>query len=343
MSGRTGTVAEAAVASLVHQVSTRKLPPGQQLLGRRRDLLAFGALPPGDDLLMISEKETRRSLRILIQSIAGRIVRRRGWAFETQCRDERRQPTSATSIVSNERQKTATPQAEFGVSPEIACARAQLFRPDFLTNQPMNIPHRTPPLAVLRRELAPVRFERLKVSLGFVASFALLTATLLPASGQSAGEYKQPDYSQFKVEDGQITLEFWSWVGGLDQVVKEFEKDHPNITVHVNNIGAGPTEYTKLQTALKAGSGAPDVVHIEYDFLPSFINTDGLADMAQYGANVAKPYFVPWTWGQVSPDGKSVFGIPWDNGPMALIYNKKIFDQYGLTVPSTWDEFAQQA
>jgi ABC-type glycerol-3-phosphate transport system substrate-binding protein len=125
----------------------------------------------------------------------------------------------------------------------------------------MNTPDSILPLAVRRRELAPVRFERLKVSLRFVASFALLAVSLLPASGQSAAEFKQPDYSQFKVEDGQITLEFWSWVGGLDQVVKEFEKVYPNINVHVNNIGAGPTEYTKLQTVLKAGSGAPDVVH----------------------------------------------------------------------------------
>jgi hypothetical protein len=111
------------------------------------------------------------------------------------------------------------------------------------------------PLAVRRREPAPVRFERLKVSLGFVASFALFAASLLPASGQSAAEFKQPDYSQFKVEDDKITLEFWSWVGGLDQVVQGFEKAYPNIKVHVNNIGAGPTEYTKLQTPLKPGPG----------------------------------------------------------------------------------------
>jgi len=77
--------------------------------------------------------------------------------------------------------------------------------------------------------------------------------------------------------------------------------------------------------------------------LPSFIVTDGLADMAQYGANEAKQYFVPWTWGQVSPDGKTVFGIPQDSGPLALNYNKKIFDQYGLSVPTTWDEYAQDA
>lgn len=199
------------------------------------------------------------------------------------------------------------------------------------------------PLAVHQRELASVRLERFRVPLGFIASLALLAVPLLPASGQGTSEFKQPDYSKFKVEDGQITLEFWSWVGGLDQVVKEFEKAYPNIKVHVNNIGGGPAEYTKLQTALKAGSGAPDVAQIEYDFLPSFIATDGLADMAQYGANESKPFFVPWTWGQVSPDGKTVYGVPQDSGPMALIYNKKIFDQYGLAVPTTWDEYAQQA
>jgi hypothetical protein len=76
----------------------------------------------------------------------------------------------------------------------------------------MNFPDSMLPLAFGRREPAPVRFEPLKVSLGFVASFALLAASLLPASGQSAPEFKQPDYSQFKVESDQITLEFWSWV-----------------------------------------------------------------------------------------------------------------------------------
>jgi multiple sugar transport system substrate-binding protein len=200
-----------------------------------------------------------------------------------------------------------------------------------------------PPLAVRKNKLPPLRFRTLKLSLGLAASIALLATSLHFASAQSASELTEPDFSKFKVEEGPITLEFWSWVGGLDEVVKGFEKAYPNIKVHVNNIGGGPAEYTKLMTALKAGSGAPDVAQIEYDFLPSFIATDGLADMAQYGANEVKQYFVPWTWGQVSPDGKTVFGIPQDSGPMALTYNKKIFDQYGLTVPTTWDEYAQDA
>ena len=203
-------------------------------------------------------------------------------------------------------------------------------------------PNILPPV-IPQRESPTARSERYKLLLGVAASLTLLALSPLPASGESAPEFKEPDYSKFKVEDGQITLEFWSWVGGLDKVVKEFEQAFPNIKVHVNNVGGGPAEYQKLQTALKAGSGAPDVAQIEYMFLPSFIVTDGLADMAQYGANEAKPYFVPWTWGQVSPDGKTVFAIPQDSGPFALNYNKKIFDQYGLTVPTTWDEYAQEA
>jgi multiple sugar transport system substrate-binding protein len=193
------------------------------------------------------------------------------------------------------------------------------------------------------RNAAAIQRGRSNLSLTGVISFTLLTASLTLASAESATGYKEPDYSKFKVEDGQFTLEFWSWVGGLDNTVKDFEKAYPNIKVHVNNVGTGPVEYQKLQTALKAGSGAPDVAQIEYDFLPSFIVTDGLADIAQYGANDAKDYFVPWTWGQVSPDGKTVYGIPEDSGPFALNYNKKIFDQYGLSVPTTWDEYAQEA
>jgi hypothetical protein len=60
-------------------------------------------------------------------------------------------------------------------------------------------------------------------------------------------------------------------------------------------------------------------------------------------ANDVKDYFVPWTWGQMSPDGKAVYGIPQDTGPMALLYNKKIFDQYGLTVPTWQNESLKNA
>jgi len=170
-----------------------------------------------------------------------------------------------------------------------------------ITNPPFFMTYSMLSRWFLRRSSA--RRVRVPLLLGAVAS-CLISVSLSPAGAQEA--FNQPDYSKFPVESGPITLEVWSWVGGLDKAARLFEEAYPNIKVHVNNVGGGAAEYQKLQTAIKAGSGGPDVAQIEYMFLPSFIVTDGLADLSKYGASDLKSFFVPWTWGQVSPDGRSL-------------------------------------
>ena len=108
------------------------------------------------------------------------------------------------------------------------------------------------------------------------------------------------------------------------------------------NAGQGLDEYTKLRTALKAGTGAPDVVQIEYSYIPTFTITKNLLDLAPYGANDLKNDFVDWTWKQVS-DGDKVYAIPQDTGPLGMLYRKDVFDKYKIKVPTTWDEFATSA
>ena len=134
-------------------------------------------------------------------------------------------------------------------------------------------------------------------------------------------------------------LTFWTWVPGIAAEVALFEKKYPKIKVNVVNAGQGQAEYTKLRTALKAGTGAPDVVQIEYSYIPTFTFTNNLIDLAPYGANDLKDDFVPWTWGQVSK-GDKVYAIPQDTGPLGLLYRKDVFDRYDITVPATWEEFA---
>ncbi len=190
------------------------------------------------------------------------------------------------------------------------------------------------------RSFLPSPASRPSFPVLFWAIAGYVCCQLIPTVGAESA-YQEPDYSKLKPESGPITLEVWTWVVGLDKAARLFEQAYPDIKVHVNNVGGGPSEYQKVQTAIKAGSGGPDVAQIEYDFLPSFIATEGLTDLSKYGAADVKSFFVPWTWGQVSPDEKAVYGIPQDSGPMAFLYNKKIFDQYGLTVPTTWDFKAQ--
>jgi multiple sugar transport system substrate-binding protein len=141
---------------------------------------------------------------------------------------------------------------------------------------------------------------------------------------------------------GPTELTLWAWLPDFQAQVDMFEKAHKNIKVKLVNAGQGEDEYQKLRTALKAGSGAPDVVHMEFQYIPTFRQIDGLADISEYGANDYKSDFAPWTWDQVS-EGDAVYAMPWDSGPMALLYRKDIFDEYSIEVPTTWDQFAQEA
>ena len=108
---------------------------------------------------------------------------------------------------------------------------------------------------------------------------------------------------------GPVELTFWSWVPDIINEVKLFEEAHPDIKIKYVNAGQGQTEYTKLRTAIKSGSGAPDVVQIEFQFIETFRQLDALVDLAEHGANDVKGDFVPWTWGQVS-EGSSVCHPP---------------------------------
>ena len=163
---------------------------------------------------------------------------------------------------------------------------------------------------------------------------ALMVA--LPTAA-AAGCSEKPQQSS-----GPVTLTLWSWVPDLQQQVDLFQAAHPNIKVNLVNAGQGAAQYTKLRTALTAGSGAPDVAQIEFQLIPSFRVTGDLIDIAKYGASKIKDDYVDWAWAQVS-DGAGVYAVPWDSGPMGLLYREDIFKQYNIAVPTTWDEFAVAA
>jgi multiple sugar transport system substrate-binding protein len=137
-------------------------------------------------------------------------------------------------------------------------------------------------------------------------------------------------------------LTFWTWVTGIDKTVARFQQKYPNIKVNVVNAGQSADQYTKLQTAIKAGSGAPDVAQIEYFALPQFALSKQVVNLTEYGAASLKDKFAPSAWGQVEING-GVYGVPQDTGPMAMFYRKDIFDKLKLEPPATWSEFVETA
>ncbi|GAD33971.1 sugar ABC transporter substrate-binding protein [Microbacterium sp. TS-1] len=160
------------------------------------------------------------------------------------------------------------------------------------------------------------------------------------SSGPAAGSGNPDDLDAALQAGGEIT--YWSWTPSAEAQAEAFMKKYPEVKVNVVNAGTNTEEYTKLQNAIKAGSGAPDVVQIEYYAFPQFALTDGLLDLAPYGFGDLESDYTASTWNSVDFDGK-IYGLPQDSGPMALFYNKAVFDQYGLTVPTTWDEYIATA
>jgi multiple sugar transport system substrate-binding protein len=135
---------------------------------------------------------------------------------------------------------------------------------------------------------------------------------------------------------------FWAWVPGISRAVTEFNKTHPDICVTLEDPGAGGAEYTLLNNAMKAGSGAPDVAEMEFDEIPSFIIQKYVVNLVPYGANNYKSKFAPWAWSQVSQGG-AVYAMPSDFGPMAFYYNQQVLAKYHITPPKTWAEVSADA
>lgn len=170
-------------------------------------------------------------------------------------------------------------------------------------------------------------------AVGILSSGSLILAAKTPSAGEIT---PLPPYHK------HVTITFWSWVPGTQQVVNAFERAYPTIKVNYQNVGAGATELDKLTTRLKAGQGAPDVVQIPDYWLPSIVQTGGLRSLNAYGAQRLLPDFYPWIRRQIDFKGQ-IWGIPQDQDPIALMYNKKLFTKYGLSVPSTWAAYARDA
>ena len=55
-----------------------------------------------------------------------------------------------------------------------------------------------------------------------------------------------------------------------------------------------------------------------------------LTDLTPYGADKLNTTFTPGPWNAVHAGGSAVDGLPMDSGPVALFYNKTVFDKYAL-------------
>ncbi|UFU02123.1 extracellular solute-binding protein [Ruania suaedae] len=153
-----------------------------------------------------------------------------------------------------------------------------------------------------------------------------------PDEGSAADEGDSPE--------GPITIDYWAWGTAQQPMVDAWNEANPDIQVVHTDAGGGGDSSAKLVTATRA-ENAPDVALVEYNTLPAMIVAGVAADISEYTGDLEGEY-APGVWSQATFDGAS-YGVPQDAGPMAMTYNQARFDELGVEVPTTWEEFAVAA
>ncbi|MQY22223.1 hypothetical protein NRB20_53360 [Nocardia sp. RB20] len=136
---------------------------------------------------------------------------------------------------------------------------------------------------------------------------------------------------------------------GYENLVQEYQRAHPGITVTLRKTGQGGPYHQDLLTKLAAGSGLSDVVAIEEGHLSDIADKSGkFNDLATIGPKDVTPArWLPWKYQEgKSKDGKWI-GYGTDIGPLAMCYRKDMFAAAGLpTDPdavkplfATWDSY----
>jgi multiple sugar transport system substrate-binding protein len=163
-----------------------------------------------------------------------------------------------------------------------------------------------------------------------------------PGSGSSSSASSSP-----KSEQEKVTIEYWQYeypakVALIDELIKQFQEQNPNIVVKQTNFPYD--QYNeKVATLVPAGKG-PDVINLYYGWLPQYVASgflQPLPESAFPAASIESDYYPLVSAAKI--DGR-YWAIPTAVRTLALFYNKDLFAKANITEPpATWEELVEAA
>lgn len=126
----------------------------------------------------------------------------------------------------------------------------------------------------------------------------------------------------------------------VNELVEEFNESHPGITVKPETMQGSATEsYAQINAMVEAGSDVACVTQIGFERVPDMIPS--MMDVAEYTEQYAEDY-IPAFYDKAKISD-SVYGLPQGASPILFFYRQDKFDELGLTVPETWEQYQEQA
>ena len=134
---------------------------------------------------------------------------------------------------------------------------------------------------------------------------------------------------------GPVEIEMWTWNTSTQQVVAKFNATHSDVKIKFVKQADNPTTATNLRNAVAAGQGIPCLVQ-NFGEVPSLLAEGLLADVTDQLQPHLQQFNAPAVKG-AEVQGR-YYGIPSGAEPAYMMINRKVYDQYRVGVPKTWDD-----
>lgn len=149
--------------------------------------------------------------------------------------------------------------------------------------------------------------------------------------------------SGLKNDTTPVKIQYWhshaeAQLGGLNDMVEEFTKKYPHITIEPVYQGAYTDLHKKLQAAVAAGD-VPAVTNVEVSALPNFADSGVFADLTPWiqRDKVALDDFSKGMLQAYAYNNKQ-YGFPLIVSTSVFVYNKTLLDELGVQPPQTWND-----
>lgn len=166
-------------------------------------------------------------------------------------------------------------------------------------------------------------------------TWAAALLSLLAVTCQRGGGGTQPSPG-----GEEVRLTFWQTMNEeetvtLRSIVDAFEAEHPSFTIEMEYVPFDQAQQRYI-TAAQAGK-APDVMRAEIAWTPQFAAQGFLADLTELVSEEDRADYLEAPFNYNVYQGR-VWGIPQVTDAPALLYNKAMFEDAGVAVPTTMDE-----
>lgn len=173
-----------------------------------------------------------------------------------------------------------------------------------------------------------------------LTSIALGAASVVVLSGCSGGGGA----------DDANTLTFWTVTqqetqsAAMDKIISDFEADHPDVTINVEERSVDEMKTAMRQTA--GTNSGPDIYRYweGYGLGGELVDAGVSLDLTEYYEKYGwEDRFTAASMSSITQYG-GFHGVPFIQATEALYYNKTLFEQAGITdVPTTYDELVAAA